>query len=458
MYIPGTVIPVYDIIIGVTFFFLLIPGKNKNIISNIFSYKKYLFYRILLIFVLWVLLSGMISIFIGYYNFFYALYAILILFLYNDLLWFLYPSVIFPKFLSVQALIKIFIIGISIICIYGLLSYGFEILNVPILKPINYIVNNRRLDGEGLGLVSNRLLSVFEEPGYLGGFLCINLPIIYSVIMTKSNIFNKYYLNIFYKKFLVPLIWLTIILTKSPIWLIFSIIVSIIFFRKIIIKKFNKISIIVLMLLPFIFLTIQLFYTKVDLSDTYLTRIKKTLLSFGNFDSFVSQEESLANRVLSYIVRVKVFLKYPITGAGYKNTEYCAREIYHSLGFPLTIETVNSLNIYNGKKMHMNGAIFWDTLSDTGLVGAVLYYTFLILLIKKCNTILKFLPTSVEKSFIAGVKNSYIIIICLSFYDIRPNFHYFWFLYGLTICFIKYKQQYLKYYTRFCNGCINSIC
>ena len=427
-------LPVYDIVIGLALCGLLLSNKNISILKQIIKYKRFKFIKILLVYVIWIFLSGIFLIISGKYKLFYAIFAMLILFAYNNLSWFLYPSLIFPRFFSLRTLIKFLIIGIYIICIYGLLVYFFDRVGIPILKPLHQILVNRRtlgiMDAASL-LYTRRVLSVFEEPGYFGGFLCINLPIIFSMILSNYKILKNKTLNSIFKKSYIPIIILTIIMIQSPIWLVLSILTILVYFRKILLTKYLPSIIVIVILASFCFIFMSV---KFDISATYLVRIERTFTSFLDMEQFVVREPSLANRILSYIVRLKILCKYPITGIGYKNAEYHAKEIYYSLEYPLTLETKINL-VQPKRKMGMNGSIFWDTLSDTGVVGFILYYSFLILLILKVNQKIENYPSSLEKDFLYGLKGTYIAILIYSIYDIRPNFHYFWFLYGILLCF-----------------------
>lgn len=442
MYISGG-IPVYDIIIGLVILCLIISNKNKEFLKQLVSYKKYNFIVVLCLYILWVLLSGLILIIMGKYNFVYALYAIFILFLYNNFSWFLYPSLVFPRFYSLKQLIKFILIGIYIVCIYGLLVFLFDKFSLPILKPIHNIIVNRgffEAMNTNSGEFVDRVFSVFEEPGYLGGFLVINLPIIYSTILSKYKILKNNKLNILFKKSYLPLVISVIIMTKSPIWLIFFMLVTFVYFYK---SLFSKYLIKALLVIMFILLPIFITFKNVDVSTTYLSRISNTISTFSDMTLFVLKEPSLANRILSYIVRVKIFEEYPITGIGYKNTEYHAKDFFYNLNMPLTQETqINLLN--TSPKMGMNGAIFWNSLSDTGIVGTFFYYLFLIVLIKKANTISKQLPEGLEQTFLIALKKVYLTILCLSFYDLRPNFHYFWFMFGIMLVYLK-KYKFDKF-------------
>jgi len=448
MYIPYLGLPVYDIIIGITFLLFILSSNNVSIIKQIINYIKIKPVKILVLYVIWIILSGLIQIISGKYSLLYALYAILILFMYNNLLWFLYPGIIFPKMFSLRTLIKFLMIGIYVICIYGLIVYFLDCLNIPILKPIHHIIVNRRLlvtDDIEATMYISRDLSVFEEPGYFGSFICINLPIIYSTILGKYKIFKNKIINILFKKTYIPIIWITILFIKSPIWLILSILSTIIYFRKQILNLFKRFVIYILVIILTLSLTfISFSLDSINISETYLGRVERTVSSFGDMNKLVKKEPSLANRILSYIVRYKIFLKNPITGIGYKNAEFHAQKVFSNLEYPLTEESLKNL-LDNRPKMGMNGAIFWNILSDCGIIGFLLFYTYLISLIKYSKRLIKYLNPSIEKVFLSGVRGSYISILVLSIYDLRPNFHYFWFLFGLTICFAIYTKRRIIY-------------
>lgn len=97
-----------------------------------------------------------------------------------------------------------------------------------------------------------------------------------------------------------------------------------------------------------------------------------------------------------------------------------------------------------GNFIKVSGAIFWNSLSDTGLIGTLLLYLFMILSVKKLSFIIKKINKGLTRNFIEGVRYSYIIIIVISIYDIRLNFIYIWFLFGLTLSFIQYYNLYYK--------------
>ena len=232
MYIPGGNIPVYDIIIGITFLTLLLNSKQlikKFFLLNIYPIK-YLF-----LYIFWCIVSGLILVILNKFDIFNYLYAVFILFIYNNLTWFLLPIFTIPNIISISKIKKFLLIGIYVICIYGLLVFIFNSLNINILNPIQDIINNRREN-----VLITRNLSVFEEPGYFGGFLCINLPLIYKTVLSNFKIAKNVALNFVIKKTYIFLVWITIFTIKSPIWLIFCLLSTLVYFSKNIIKIIKK--------------------------------------------------------------------------------------------------------------------------------------------------------------------------------------------------------------------------
>ncbi len=427
-YIPKTNIPIYDIIIAI--FFIIIIWKQRHYI-NLFKYN---FFKILCLYILWVICSGAFLVAIEVYSFNYYLYSVFILFIFNNITWFLYPSIICPHYFSLKKLIKFILIAIYIVCLYGLLVYICNKINFTFINYINDIFVTRR---DTNYFIRSRLSSFFEEPGYLGGFICINIPLIYEIILSKYKIIKNKYANYLFKKSYLPIIFITLILTKSPIWLCFATIISLAYFHKVITKNIKKI------ILYFLIIIVSLYsYLKIsnfDISTTYLKRIQVVLENKHNLSDLILAEQSLGNRIVSYNIRYNLFKMYPITGIGYKNAEYNVSKGLKNNNLPLTLELKKLLSTQS-KYIILNGSILWNSLSDTGAVGFILFYLFLLFCIFKINEIKSKLPENIDKNFIRGIQYSIITIILISFYDIRSNFTYLWFLFGLVICFIQHYK------------------
>lgn len=436
-FIPFIGIPVYDIVISISLLVLFIYYKKSY--SILYSCTKYRFFRILLFLSLWIILSGLFLVITGQYRIDVYLFSVFLWFLYNNLTWYIYPAIVFPNLFPLKKVINILLIGIYIICVYGLIQYLTSKAGIPIFDWLqNIIVNRRSAEWTDLAVLNGkRLYSVFEEPGYFGGFLCTNLPLIYTIINSKYKLFKNIYLNYFIKKSYIPIIWITIFCIKSPIWIILSLVVTSVYYYKRIIRNL-KIFIVFILIFSISFTLIMLYVKSSDISDTFMNRIQKVAGCIKNPTQMVVEEPSLFNRIIHYKARIDLFKNYPITGIGYKNAEYHSYNLILHSNLPLTLETQKALQNEHGGKIGMNGAMFWNLLSDTGIVGFILFYSFLILSIIKLTQILNFLPKSLEKTFIIGLQKSYITLIMLSFYDLRLNVVYYWFLFGLTISAINY--------------------
>ena len=437
-YIIPLKVPVYDIIIAITFAFLLY--SDKFLLKYIIFFSQITVVRILMLYIIWVISTGFILLLLGFFSISNFIYGVLLLFLYNNIVWFLYPALIFPRIFSLKSLSKYLFVAIYIICVYGLLQYFLSKNGIYILDYVQNIITNRRLASNEI-LNGLRVYSVFEEPGYLGGFLCINIPLIYNLALSEFQLFKNLVIDFILKKTIIPILWITLIFAKSPIWFIFAIIVSVIY-----LYKYNKVkfiyTIITILTIILLSLTLNSAINKDSLSDSFLIRIYKTLISFTKPEEFVVQEPSLFNRVIGYSTRFKIFLKYPITGVGYKNAEYHSYKPLLELNLPLTQETINTVARAD-ERIVTNGSILFNALSDTGLFGTILFYTFMLYNIIFLKKIIKHIPKSLESDLAYGIKNACIVMICVSFYDIRSNFVYFWFLFGLTLSFVIYciKQK-----------------
>ncbi|MBS5861585.1 hypothetical protein KID03_09180 [bacterium] len=430
-YVPEVNIPFYAVAIGVALGICLISFRQSYIFS-ILNLLKYNYFRVLIFFILWVIFVGFLFVALGKYPFYHFLYATFLLLIYTNLSWYLLPALIIPNVFSLKFFIKFLFLGIYLICIYGLLVYLFNILGINLLNYIQDIINNRREE-----IVSLRVLSVFEEPSNMGSFLCANLPLLYTLILSKYKIFQNNFLDIFIKRTYIPLLVITIIFIQSPIWLIFFSIVTLIYFSKKIIKVIKRrlipIFIILLIVLSFFSIHINKF-NSVDVSKTFLQRIVNVTQTMTDWNTLVIAEPSLANRLLSYTSRAKLFIKYPLTGVGYKNTEYNIYNILNTTKLSLTKEiSISMLNSYDRNRyVLINGSILWILLSDTGLIGTFLFYLFIIFCIQTINKYLILMPECIENDFFKAIRNSYIAVICLSIYDININIIYWWFLYGFV--------------------------
>ena len=436
-YIPGTNIPLYDIIMGIGFItaFLLFP---KRIVNLFLKLSKLRHFKMLLLFTLWIIFVGILFVVRGKYPWNHFIYATFLLFLYNNYTWYLYPLILYPQIISEKDIIKFLYITLYLICLYGLISYTLQICGLGFLDIVQKIVLTRREEFD-----TARVLSVFEEPSHMGGFLCIVLPFVYKLSLSKYKIFKNNIFNVLIKKSFIPLVILTICFVQSPMWIIFFFIITAIYFSKKIFYSVKKHIVKVCSILIILLLLFTISVRAVDINSTFLNRITKVVGVLTNWDAIVLADGSFANRILSYGARARLWFEYPITGVGYKNAEYHVAEILTKKMNVAMPKSMKEALINKDGLVRINGSILWILLSDTGLVGFLLFYLFVILSIIKLNKITSYLPNCLPKDYITAVKYVYINVICLSIYGTNINTIYIWFFLGLTNVFTLYRTRYL---------------
>lgn len=443
MYIPGVNIPYYDLFMAIFLLFICIFAKK--LFNKLLNFTKYRFFRVLLTLIIYIITTGFSLLLIGKFEILHYIYGVFLFFIFNNLSWYIYPFIVSNKFIPLKSLMRIFLIAVYIICLYGLFEYFCtNIMHSDLLIPIQHIILNRRfMIFENYDVVSSRLYAVFEEPGYLGAFLCINMPIVYKVIFSKFKILNNNVLNIILKKTFGIVIFLVIIAMQSPIWLIIYLLVNLFYFRR---KIFNIIKryfkfIIVICLFLLLNLNILSVFNKIDISETFIYRIRQVLVSFRNPYIFRYAEPSLYDRIYGYNIRYSMFKDNRLLGVGYDNAKNYSINYFDKIDLPEPIKA--RPKVYN-QPYQISGSILWNCLSDIGIIGTILVYLFFIfnfLKLKHINE--KLYMKNFETTFMSGVEISYLLLIILSIYDIRLNVVWIWFLLGLNLAYICYLKKYL---------------
>ena len=291
--------------------------------------------------------------------------------------------------------------------------------------------------------ILKRLSSVFAEPGWLGGFIFLNFPIIYNCCLSPYKIFKNNTINYLIKKTLIPLAWLNILFTFSPIWLIFCLLQIIIIFRKKItqsilnIKFFGYASTILLSLSLIIFMIFKL--SNIKLEYNQIERITKTIISMASFETFVIVEPSLASRIVSYINLIRLFLDNWPLGVGLNNSRSLIIDIFQTSPVPMTMENLNNYkNALNTGKMQINSSILYLLLAETGVIGTFLFYLFIYKNIKYIKYINCKLDNSIITIFSKGIEGSLFAFLVYTIYDGLIANPYIWFMFGMVISYYSY--------------------
>lgn len=424
-YIPGIhrVFSVFNTVLyfAILIMFCLQPFNLIKIFINACK-KTPLIYYILFIF-LSILNSFLISL-CGITSFSKTFVNLIFRYILVILPIFIYIIGLLTKYLSIKQFVKIFITGLWINSIVGIIAYVARYFDISIINIIFDFLNNSRIlassilgqsggSAEYIFERGHRLCGLYNEPGYLGRFLFIFLPFVYTFSNNKIKIFKNNILNVLFKRTIIPLTWINLILTLSPINLVFSLIITFIFYFK---KLVNIIKNYFLMITSFLFLLIfGLFQMNVDLSNTYLARILNVIISIQSFDDLVIIEPSLATRLVYDINVFMLFLKHPIAGIGVNNIpNYIYQQCLVS-PVTLTPEIMYNMNTQISKGISSITITpipcFYATLAENGILISIFFFYFLLKLYQALYTIFLKIQTNTFEFLIA--KSFLYSLICL---------------------------------------------
>lgn len=437
-------------------FLLLLIFRYKSFISFIqkVSLNKHNSFRVYLLYLIYIISITLIFGVLGKVNIASSFAEIFYRNVVCMLACYVTVAYIVFKYMSERLLIKIFYGVLFIILSLGIVDFFAYILHItPIewfLKQIHNLNVVVWLQGQGQtevhshAMVGNlpRAQSIYVEPGFFAENIFLFLPILYHLSLCKYKIFNNKYINSIIKKTTIPLVWINLILTFSPIWLVGCIISTAIYFHKKIFLFFkkNKICILITVFMVFILFNI-LCFMKIDLSNTYLSRIEKVYKNFTNIESLIEEEPSLGTRLSSVLNQVYIGFSKPIFGHGNSNK---AKLVVDTIArgqspIPPTGEMIHY--ILQVEKPRFHSPPVADTFIRYGIIGIILYFGFIIktiLLLKKARRC----TNPLTKCFLSGIGGALISYIVLCWYDITPAELQSCLLIGISIAIIqKYSTK-----------------
>ena len=415
---------------------LLVIVKNPNQfyqkIKNVILETPLKFFMIV---VGLMLLNVLIQIMLGNLKLGFAIYSVIVFMFLGFLSLLFYLIFIIDKYFSYFKFLKIFILFFWINLILGFVCYTGQLFDLQFITDIFDFFANARILSTKSGLAidlgaSNyfafgfpRLDNLFEEPGHYAKFLYLFLPLIYFAGNCKYRLYKNKYLNICLKKTIIPFTWLSIILTFSPIFLIYSLIITVLYFHKQLFLFIKKYFIVFISL----FLTIIITFSKIDLSETFLSRIINVLSRIKSFEDFILIEPSLATRFVCYINSIIVFIKHPFLGVGYENLITFMKDQMLNSPVPLTPELYKKLSfaIATNSKMYYSTGFIYYILAENGIIIFSIFCYFYYLMIKKIKVILKYIQSPRSLKFqIANMLFWLLICNLLLFiydYNLRQN-------------------------------------
>ena len=367
---------------------------------------------------------------------------------------FVYFIGLLTKHLSLKQFFRIFIMGLWINTIFGIIAYIARLFDISIINYIFDFFNNSRylsssLNGEVMGTAElifaerKRLCGLYNEPGYLGRFLFLFLPFVYSFSDAKIKVFKNKLFDILLKRTLVFLTWVNLILTLSPINLVFGVIITFIYYFTSIIYLIKKYFIVLLSSL--IIIAMIIFNINIDVSETYIMRILNVIFSIKSFDKLVLIEPSLATRLDYDINSFLIFIKHPFIGIGINNIPYLIYQQCLQSPIPLTQEVIFNLRtqVFSSKITTTPVPCFYSALTETGILIASIFFYMTKKLLSNIFDFFKHNSTTTFEYLLAK-SLFYSLICCLIEYFYEVTFTLIQFNLILSLSFVTiyfYKKK-----------------
>lgn len=425
--------------------FLLI--NNRETIKNIKELYKKTPFKYLIWFVGWMLITSFFH--GGFGTAFYIIFRVILIYCLAVVPASLFGGIAIPKTLSYKRTFNIFLFSYIAILIYGVIDYICRIFLASkpplynILCSRNYFAHLRGLAVNITGDLLDRASSIFFEPSFFSTFIFVFIPMVYVLVKSEFLIIKNKFLNTLFIIMLVVLSWICMFFTKSPIYIILTILYTIIFFivdYKYILKKiYIFIPVLILILLGSSITIKTAMSSNAIQTNPIIQRINKTSESFGSLDKLVIKEESLATRVISTINTYQAATKVPLFGCGYGNSSEIMYRQYLQTKTPLTLELIEK-GIY-APKSGPSPNIFWSLLLQTGFVGVFILYTFFIKTIIYSFKIRNFFK-GINKILLLSLNYFAINYVIISFYWSIDSYPMMWFIFGILCSYILiYKKM-----------------
>lgn len=449
--VPGTSATFPICSLYITFLLIaLLFVKNDFIKKHLKAIFHIKFIKIYLLYLSFIFLTSITHFLLGSYKAYWHYYLIMIgNFLMSALAVFIFPSFAVALNIKFKHIIKLIYVLIYLVLLIGIIQYLSFVLNIKCLyNAIGMLSNIHLINLEALNSVieERRAFSVFSEPSGFGQFLFITLPFVLNIVTTKYKLFNNVLLNNIFKKSIIIIMLLDIVFTKSPIYLVFCVlgIFGLLLFKyKNWIKKYFLVILIIISIAFCIILQVSVIEPTL-IQETYLFRIVKVILSLGHFDNLVLLEPSLATRLISYHVQIRIFLDNMFCGVGFYNTIAVAGKYFMNSSLPLTVELARGMFATNKNMWGANPSIVYTQLAEIGIIGFILYCYWQVKMFKVLHFLCKRF-CGIEQCFIYSLFQSLILIYVISFYNLYFNFVTVFVFFGIILMVVLYyKNKVLK--------------
>lgn len=427
----GTVIIPYSIFVVYFSFFIFFIKEKSKFLNKVLYYLWKTPLKFLILFVIWAILS---SFFVTSISNAPKIIARVL----RDYIVFVVPFCLIgiffiPKYISFTKLKKILLNLILIVNIYGIFDYMIQVISPDLHLFLFKFFYSLPLEDR----ILNRAMSVFFEPTFFGAFLFCFLPLVYNNILEAPKCFNNKRFLFAILLFMLTLI--NLILTKSPIFLVFSLIYTLFHFRHEIFKIFVSLKKILILLIIICVIGIIMFasFSFGDFFKVFM-RIVDVIKNLNSMSALIYADGSFATRIGLYAISLFVFIKHPFVGYGYANTKEVMYNQICNSPIPLTDEIINSNNMHQGLTV---ANILLQTLCWTGIIGAALLYMFFIKTILTVNKIIKTKQNNEETRFIRDLNLVGINYIIYSAYWSLITDTLMWFVFSILIAYIVFSKK-----------------
>lgn len=430
-------IPYLFILEGVIFVLMLL--FNRNFLNDIMLLCRKTPFLYMFLFFIWASFTVIVSMFQGTFYLKSFIFGYIGGLIFCVLCPLLFSYFINKNFVPAENFIKLYVIIYLFVFGLGIIEFIIKQYDLDLAVMLVSLFNNRRIGlslGDGSLSLIWRIKSIFDEPAVLGEFIYLNIPIIFSLVLSKYKIFESKLFNKTIKLVLIPLTAAVLILTKSPITLVFTVIITLFYFYKNIIYTVKKYYLIITAFLLAVFLLFILYTlgsgVNINLEQSYLMRIVNTIKNMSSIHDLIDAEPSLATRIINYANNMLVFMKYPLFGTGYGNMSSYMVVQMQNTPLPLTQELWGMLIKQQGG---IASAIFYKAAAETGIIGIILLFVFGIktyLLNKKLIKI----SDGIIKDFLQGI-NFYLIVFMTFVFFYNSNLHstQYWLIFGFIYAY-----------------------
>lgn len=432
-YLPGLPVIPYFYVITYSLIVVLIVIKGKGYFSSI---KSLCLQTPLKYFVIFIICSSINSLLIAFHDSTTSISGtILIIFLKLILVNFaVFGYLLYwgTKLINYEKFAKIFILLFWVNLIIGFIAYLGQIYDITIINNIFDFLASARLKIQqvyGTNIYSQssnytaygfpRLDNLFEEPSFYARFLFVFLPMVYSISEYKHKLYENKYLNYLLRKTIVPFTWVSLILTQSPIYLVFFLLITALYYRKKIIKLIKKYYLFIFTLLILLICIIK----NIDLSNTFLSRIINTIEALKSSESLkmiIFIEPSLGSRFANFYNTLCIFFQHPFTGVGIANVEkyQFIQTLNSNMYLTPEIERNLRLAVFNNYKMPMNTALIYHTLAANGLIIFSIFIYFHMKIFLELNNLQKYKINPFINTNLQALKWCWISVTILMFYHV----------------------------------------